>query len=65
MKIINRVDPSYQTLEKEYDNDIVILNDVSAITDDTDVNAVAWLNESPDVIEVFWGGAVDRVPFIR
>mgnify|MGYP003138971134 FL=1 len=56
MRIINRIDPSYQTLEKEYDIDVVILNDVSAIADDDNANAVAWLNESPDIIEACWGG---------
>ena len=54
MRIINRVDPSYQTLEKKYDEDITILNDVSAIVDDVHEDSVAWLNESPDILESFW-----------
>lgn len=54
MKIINRIDPSYQTLEKKYEEDIIILNDISAITDDKYENAVAWLNESSDIIDFYW-----------
>lgn len=54
MRIINRVDSSYHSLEKNYDEEITILNDISAIMDDKHEGSVAWLNESPDILESFW-----------
>lgn len=52
MIIVNKIDDSYNSLAEQYpDENIVILNDNAALFHDDYEDSVAWLNESPDIIE--------------
>ena len=54
MIIVNKVDNSYDSLADQYpDENIIILNDNAALFHDEYEESVAWLNESPDIIEAF------------
>lgn len=60
MRVYNMIDPSYSDLGDRYpDWDVVVLNDVSAVLADKYRKSIAWLNESPDIIEWQWRSLID------
>ena len=66
MIIVNKVDDSYNSLAKQYpDENIVILNDNAALFHDEYEDSVAWLNESPSIIEAWSGHFYNTKNFFR
>lgn len=52
MKVKNIIDPSLKYLEEQFDDEVTLLVDVSCVENDEE-DAIAWLVESPDILEAY------------
>lgn len=60
MKIVNRIDPSYECLQDNYQEDITVLVDCSIILDDEDnENSYAFLSEPNQILSRYLSNSVD------